>query len=206
MKISLSIAAIVLCLVGCTSNSSSNDSINQPENAGNSACTTPCATPDPVDPDKADLNAYAKAYEFYKAEEYKKAIERAERAIELGTNQDAACELIGLANFQLGDWQKALDGFSEVSQHCTDEQLFRVRWWMAQCMFRLDNYQGTLDVLDELAGHRELAHYELNLRAYALIELERNDEAIVDIQKAIELAPEGKDKEDYKAVLKRLQE
>ncbi|MEE9310946.1 MAG: tetratricopeptide repeat protein [Planctomycetota bacterium] len=203
MKKLLCMAAIALFVAGCSGSGKTDDS-----SKNDSACSTSCACNDTAsEPNAVESaqSAYEKANGQFKKEKYKEAIASAETALELAANYDDARELIGLAYFRLGEWQKSQGAFDAITETAPDEQKYRTRAWTAQCMFRLNNFEGTLDVLDELAGHEALDHIGHNLRGYALIELGRNDEAIKALELAIALAPEGDAKKNYETALKQIQ-
>lgn len=211
MKKLLCMAAVVLFVAGCSSNGKIDDSPKADSTANacsektDSGDSTANASSEKTDATEDATLAYEKANGQFKNKKYKEAIASAEKALEIAPTYDDARELIGLAYFQLGEWKKSLEAFDTITKNASDEQKYRTRTWVAQCMFRLDNFEGTLDVLDELAGHQALDHSGHNLRAYALIELGRNDEAIEALKLAITLAPEGDAKNNYETVLKQIQ-
>ena len=203
MKKLLYVAAVALFVAGCSGSGKTDDS-----SKNDGGCSTACACADTAcEPDAVESakSAYEKANSHFKQKKYKEAIASAEKAVKLADTYDDARELIGLAYFRLGEWQKSQEAFDTITENAPDEQKYRTRAWTAQCMFRLNNFEGTLDVLDELAGHEALDHSGHNLRAYALIELGRNDEAINALELAIALAPEGDAKKNYETALKQIQ-
>ena len=144
-----------------------------------------------------DPGAYSgRAHSHYRTSRYREALADYDQALEFGEKDALAYTDRGDAHHRLGHWQRAASDYRQAIK--LDDALGRAyqgaAWLMATCPDkRYRNHERALQAAQkaiELDGDED--HRYLDTLAAAQAANENYEEAILEIEQAIELAPENK--------------
>lgn len=154
-----------------------------------SAFCTGCGVP------KTKGNTKA-AMELIQNLDYEGAFAALEEAEAQGENGALILRAKGIANLGLANYEEAAANFLEAltySDWQVDNLDYDINFYLADTYERMGDYQSASDTYSAILGLREkdmLARYR---RGSAYLKLNRHDEAIVDFERALALAPDNYD-------------
>lgn len=144
------------------------------------------------------------AASYFRAEEYEKAIEAANKALEIEPESYKTLKIISISYSALGNEEKAME-YLEKMKHLPDaefspEELYNLAVTAAN---RNDDEEAKqyFEKAIELKPDFALAHYQLGMCYFRLNELEN---AQKELERYLELEPEGEHAEVAKAILESI--